>query len=144
MWNNTYKKPGVPAIVPYVQAGLNFGFLLSANKKVERTIVEDQYTLNDLSFSEDVSGLLNQSTIGVHIGIGARYRLGNIYLTTELNLKQTLTNLSNENTRYGNENLINNAYDIFDDMSATQISAQIGILVPIKYLSKKEFLPVEL
>ncbi|MFQ3214502.1 MAG: hypothetical protein ACJAT1_000400 [Marivirga sp.] len=144
MWNTSWKKPGIPAIIPYVQAGLNFGFLMRANKDVSRSIINEQYTITDLSFSEEVSGLLNNFSFGAHIAVGARFRIGNVYLTAEANLNQTVTNLSNENTRYANENLVNNAYDVFDDMSATQLSALIGMVVPLKYLSTKEFLPIEL
>lgn len=144
MWNRSWRKPGVPAIIPYFQVGLNFGFLMNANKDVDRNILSDDFTITDVSFSENVSGLLNSSTFGAHLAAGARFRLGNVYLTTELNVKQTVTNLANDNTRYSNKNLVNNAYDIFDDMSSTQFSFLVGLMVPLKYLSKKEFLPVEL
>jgi hypothetical protein len=144
MWNRSWKKPGVPPIIPFVQGGLNFSFLINANKEVSRSVIENDFEVQDLSFSEDVGGLLQSTTVGAFIGFGARFKLGNVYLTPQLNVRRGFSNVTNDKTRYTNDNLTQNAYDVFDDKSFTSLEAVVSILIPLKYLSKREFIPVEI
>jgi len=144
MWNRSWKKPVVPPIIPFIQGGLNFGFLINGNKEVTRSVIENDFEVQDLSFSEDIGGLLQSTTVGAFVGLGARFRLGNVYLTPQVNLRRGFSNVTNIETRYTNENLTQNAYDVFDDKSFTSVEAVISILIPLKYLSKREFIPVEI
>ncbi len=144
MWNRSWRKPGVPAIIPFVQGGINFGFLVNGNKEVNKTIVESGFTVQDANFSEDVGGLLQTTTVGAFVGFGARFKLGNVYIAPQVNLRQGFSNVTNTKTRFSNSNLVQNAYDVFDDKNFTSVEAVISILVPLKYLSKKEFLPIEI
>jgi aspartokinase-like uncharacterized kinase len=65
-------------------------------------------------------------------------------LTAEANFRQGLSNANNQEARYMNENLQSEAYDIMDDFSFQSVEALIGVIFPLKYLSKKEFMPVEI
>jgi len=144
MWNRSWRKPTVPKIIPFVQGGLNFGFLLNSNKEVNKSITQNGFTVNDLNISEDVNGLLQNTTVGAFVGIGARFKLGSVYITPQANFRQGFSNVANSRRRFSNENLVQNAYDVFDDKNFTSIEAVISIIVPLKYLSKRDFLPVEI
>ncbi|MBK6266436.1 outer membrane beta-barrel protein [Marivirga sp. S37H4] len=143
-WNNSSRKPKVPAIIPFLQVGLNFSILMDAEKSVERSISQDGLKIQDLSFSENVDELLNPFTAGIFAGGGFRFRLGNIYLTTEVNFRQGFSNVTDTERRFANQNLIDNAYDVFDDKNFQSFEVLVGILVPLKYLSTKEFIPIEI
>jgi hypothetical protein len=82
--------------------------------------------------------------VGAFAGAGARIRVGTFYITAEANFRKGLNNVNNQNARYLNENLQNEAYDVMDDFSLQSIEALIGVIFPLKYLSKKEFMPVEI
>ncbi len=142
--NRSDRKPKVPGIVPFVQVGLNFSFLMDANKSVQKTINQNGIKIPDISFNEQVSELLSPVTAGVFGGVGARFRLGNIYLTAEANFRQGFSNVTDTDRRFANENLINNAYDVYDDKSFQSVEFVIGVLVPLKYLSRREFIPIEI
>lgn len=142
--NRSSRKPEVPGIIPFVQVGLNFNFLMDANKSVQKTINQNGIEISDISFNENVNEVLSPVTVGVFAGAGARFRLGNIYLTAEANFRQGLSNVTDANRRFANDNLINNAYDIYDDKSFQSVEFVLGVLVPLKYLSRKEFIPIEI
>ncbi len=143
-WNKSFRKPGIPAVIPFLQAGVNFGVLLDGEKSVQRNITQNDVEVQDLAFTENVNELLNPVTAGVFVGGGFRFRLGNVYLTTEANFKQGFSNVTDPNRRFANDNLINNAYDVFDDKSFQSFEVLAGILVPLKYMNKKEFIPIEI
>ncbi len=142
--NRSNRKPGIPGIIPFVQVGLNFSFLMDANKSVQKTIIQNGIEISDISFNENVNELLSPVTAGVFAGAGARFRLGNIYLTAEANFRQGFSNVTDTNRRFANDNLINNAYDVYDDKSFQSVEFVLGVLVPLKYLSRKEFIPIEI
>ncbi|PTB96885.1 hypothetical protein C9994_05330 [Marivirga lumbricoides] len=143
-WNRSSRKPEVPGIIPFVQAGINFSVLLDAEKTVTQNIRQGEIEAEGFSFTENVNELLNPVTAGIFVGGGFRFRLGNVYLTTEANFRQGFSNVTDTDRRFANKNLVNNAYDVFDDKSFQTFEFVVGILVPIKYLSRREFIPVEI
>lgn len=145
-WNRSNRKPEVPSFVPFIQFGLNFGILTDANKEVEkfRSSVGGGNEIAEFGISENVNELLTPVRGGAFLGAGFRYRIGNLYLTAEANYKVDLSNAVDDARRYSNKNLITRSYDVFDDMNFRTAEIQIGIIVPLKYLSTKEFLPVEI
>lgn len=143
-WDKTSRKPTVPGIIPFVQVGLNFSMLLSANKEYTKFTTQNGIESQEFEKNADIKDLMSPFTVAAFIGGGARIRLGTFYLTAEANYRQGLNNANNQNARYVNENLQNEAYDVMDDFSFQSVEALIGIIFPLKYLSKKEFMPVEI
>lgn len=143
-WDKKHRKPTVPAIIPFAQVGLNFSALLNASKDYSKFTTQNGIESQEYNKSEDIKSIMSPFTVGAFVGAGARFRVGTFYLTAEANFRQGLSNANNENTRYANENLQNEAYDIMDDFSFQSVEALFGIIFPLKYLSKKEFMPVEI
>lgn len=143
-WNKSNQKPFVPAVVPFAQIGLNFSAFISGNKEIQKFTTQNGLETMDFLINEDIQSTMSPFTVGAFAGAGARFRVGTFYITAEANFRQGFNNVVNAEARYANENLQNNAYDIFDDFNFRSIEALISIIVPIKYLNKKEFLPVEI
>ena len=143
-WDKSSRKPEVPGIIPFAQVGLNFSVLLRGNKEYTKFTTQNGIESQEFNKNEDIKSIMSPLTIGAFLGAGARFRLGTFYLTAEANFRQGLNNVNNENARYANENLQNEAYDVMDDFNFQTVEALIGIIFPLKYLSKKEFLPVEI
>ncbi len=143
-WDKSSRKPTVPAIIPFVQVGLNFSMLINANKEYSKFTTQNGIESEEFEKNSDIKTLLSPFTVGAFIGGGARFRFGTFYLTVEANFRQGLSSANNQNARYVNDNLQNEAYDIMDDFSFQSVEGLIGIIFPLKYLSKKEFMPVEI
>ncbi|WP_139827985.1 PorT family protein [Marivirga sericea] len=143
-WDKSSKKPTVPAIIPFAQVGLNFSILMNADKEYSKITTQNGIESREFNKQEDIKSIMAPNTVGVFIGGGARFRVGTFYLTAEANFRQGLNNANNQDARYMNENLQNEAYDIMDDFSFQSFEALIGVIFPLKYLSKKEFMPVEI
>lgn len=136
-WDKSSRKPTVPAIIPFVQVGLNFSMLINANKEYSKFTTQNGIESEEFEKNSDIKTLLSPFTVGAFIGGGARFRIGTFYLTVEANFRQGLSSANNQNARYVNDNLQNEAYDIMDDFSFQSVEGLIGIIFPLKYLSKK-------
>ncbi|WMN12835.1 hypothetical protein QYS49_34765 [Marivirga salinae] len=143
-WDKKGRKPTVPAIIPFAQVGLNFSMLMNANKEYSKFTTQNGIESQEFEKNADIKSLMSPFTVGAFVGGGARVRVGTFYITAEANFRQGLSNANNQNARYLNENLQNEAYDIMDDFSFQSVEGLIGIIFPLKYLSKKEFMPVEI
>jgi hypothetical protein len=143
-WDKANRKPTVPGIIPFAQVGLNFSVLMSANKGYSKFTTQNGIESKEFEKNADIRSIMSPFSVGAFVGGGARFRMGTFYLTAEVNFRQGLSNANNENARYLNENLQNEAYDVMDDFSFQSVEALIGIIFPLKYLSKKEFMPVEI
>ncbi|WP_375578785.1 outer membrane beta-barrel protein [Marivirga tractuosa] len=143
-WDKSNKKPTVPAIVPFAQIGINFSVLLNADKEYSKFTTQNGVESREFDRNEDIKSIMSPTMVGAFIGGGARFRVGTFYLTAEANFRQGLSNANNQKARYVNENLQNQAYDVMDDFSFQSVEAIIGVIFPLKYLSKKEFMPVEI
>gem|GEM_PF-6106182 len=143
-WDKSSRKPTIPPVIPFVQAGLNFSMLLNANKEYTKFTTQNGIESQEFQKNEDIKSIMSPYTVGAFAGAGARIRVGTFYITAEANFRKGLNNVNNQNARYLNENLQNEAYDVMDDFSLQSIEALIGVIFPLKYLSKKEFMPVEI
>lgn len=143
-WDKKHRKPSVPAIIPFVQAGLNFSILINADKEYSKFTTQNGIESQEFNKNEDIKSIMSPFTAGAFLGGGARFRVATFYITAEANFRQGLSNANNQNARYANDNLQNEAYDVMDDFSFQSVEALIGVIFPLKYLSKKEFMPVEI
>jgi hypothetical protein len=143
-WDKQSRKPTVPAIIPFVQVGLNFSMLINANKEYSKFTTQNGIESQEFNKNEDIKSIMSPFTVGAFLGGGARFRVSTFYITAEANFRQGLSNANNQNARYANSNLQNEAYDVMDDFSFQSVEALIGVIFPLKYLSKKEFMPVEI
>lgn len=143
-WDKSSRKPTVPAVIPFAQVGINFSLLINANKKYSKFTTQNGIESQEFEKNADIKSLMSPFAVGAFVGAGARFRVGTFYITTEANFRQGLSNANNQNARYVNENLQNEAYDVMDDFSFQSVEGLISIIFPLKYLSKKEFMPVEI
>ncbi|WKV10748.1 hypothetical protein [Marivirga harenae] len=143
-WDKQNRKPTVPPIIPFVQVGLNFSVLINADKEYSKFTTQDGIESQEFNKNEDIKSIMSPFTAGAFLGGGARFRVSTFYITAEANFRQGLSNANNQNARYANDNLQNEAYDVMDDFSFQSVEALIGIIFPLKYLNKKEFMPVEI
>jgi len=118
--------------------------LINANKEYSKFTTQNGIESKEFEKNSDIKTLMSPFKVDAFIGGGARFRVGAFYITAEANFRQGLNNANNQNARYENENLQNEAYDVMDDFNFQSVEGLIGLIFPLKYLSKKEFMPVEI
>jgi hypothetical protein len=142
MWNRESRKPRLQKITPYVQAGPFVGFRLSANKEVDVIQIDEGFSATINSLNINVNRQVNLLQAGVMGGAGLKFWVNSFYLTTDINYKIGLNNAINSGNRFGEPRMVAGAYDVFDDMRLGAVELNIGVLIPLKYLTSGSTLPV--
>jgi hypothetical protein len=70
-WDKSNKKPTVPAIIPFAQIGLNFSFLMNADKEYSKLTTQNGIESREFIKNEDINSIMSPTTIGAFIGGGS-------------------------------------------------------------------------
>lgn len=123
---------------PFVQAGGYYGFLVNANKSAKfsgtDTASGGENSFEREDFSVGARDLFLTSHAGVFGGIGFHYDPGNIRLTFDIIYRYGLHNITDKANRYS-ENRLVGVGDVLDDLSLRNISVNLGVLFPLRFLS---------
>ena len=124
---------------PYVGLGGYYGLLLNATRTIERSGTD--------SASGSTGGFVNQektigvkdlyitSSVGVMGFIGASYDPGNIRITMDIGYKFGLTNITNTENRYLN-NEMSAIGEVQDDQTLQNLYLSMAFVFPLKFISK--------
>lgn len=143
MWNRQSRKPKIRTFTPYVQLGPYLDFRLNANKDVTVVQKEDGFSSQINELNINVNRQVNVLAGGIMAGGGMKVKINSFYLTAEANYKLGLSNVINPGRRYTEPRMVSGAYDVFDDVRISALELNIGILIPLKYLTPGNALPVE-
>jgi len=126
------------SVRPFILIGGYYGWLVDANKSVEVTGVDrasgsDRYFEKE-AISVGAKELYADYSAGLIGGIGLNYDLGNIRLTFDATYRYGMNNISSKSNRYSDSRLAGIG-DVADDFKMNNISINVGILFPMKFLS---------
>lgn len=125
---------------PFVQVGVYYAILTSANKSVE--VSGADFASGDLGPFENeeviigAEDLFINSSIGVAGGIGASYDVQNTRLVFDVTYRYGLNNVTDVQNRFS-ENQLAGIGDALDDIHLRNISFTFGLLFPLRFISKK-------
>ena len=68
--------------------------------------------------------------------------MGNARVGLEVNYHYGLQNLDNGSMKYVDNQLVTGAYDVPDDYSMNNISLSIQIIIPLKFITSSDFVPL--
>ena len=130
---------GRDVVRPYVQVGAGYSTLINANKRLAIDGV-DMASGAVIPFeSEEVitgaTDLFLKSSITFLAGAGVNYDSGNVRLTFDIVYARGLHNVTSTANRFG-DNRLAGLGDALDDLRLNNIQASVGILFPLKFLSK--------
>jgi len=124
---------------PFIELGGYYGWLVDANKRVSVSGVDRASGSNRYFERESISvgakDLYARFSAGLIGGIGVNYDAGNIRLSLDVKYRYGLNNIANEENRYRDTRLAGIG-DVTDDFTMNNIEINLGILFPMRFLSK--------
>lgn len=143
LWNRYWRKPKNRSVTPYIQAGPFLDFSVGASKIVSITQAEQGIQIPVAEYTIDVGNQLSAISGGLMFGGGAKIKISSFYINAEANYKLGLNNVVNPGRRYANPLMVNGVYDVFDDMRMSTLEINLGVLIPLKYLTPGNALPLD-
>ena len=123
---------------PFVTLGAYYGALVNANKSVSfsgsDTASGGASDFERDDFSVGASDLFLTSQGGLLGGAGVHYDPGNIRVTIDILYRYGLHNIADRQNRYSDNRLVG-VGDVLDDLSLRNISLNVGVLFPLRFLS---------
>lgn len=124
---------------PFIQIGGYYSKLLNANKEVS---IENNDTASGATQSYrpqtivvGAKDIFINSSLGIMAGVGVHYDPGNIRLSFDINYRYGLNNIANAKNRFSDNRLAASG-DALDDMSLDNLSMNIGVFFPMRFISK--------
>jgi outer membrane protein W len=131
---------------PFVQIGFYYGILNNASKQLDVEGTDNASgTARDFSQSTSTIGaddLFIKSSIGMALGVGCSYKVGNVRLILDATYRKGLNNVSNVANRYSS-NPLTGSGDVSDDLKLNNITFSFGCLFPMKFLTSPAYKAVD-
>lgn len=129
-------------VKPFLQAGAFFGKLVGANYEIKKETVDN---------ASGAAGAVRTSEIALHnkdsylkslagyiLGIGLNADVAKVRIVFDLQYRTSFHNITNVKNRYSDDRLASFG-DVPDDIKLTNISANIGILFPLRYVGSGDY-----
>ena len=131
---------------PYIHAGGYYNFLTDALKKVNTTGIDQasgsDAEINLTELSVGVEDRMKKANYGIIGGLGFTQNFGNARLGLEINYHYGLHNLDNGEMKFTDNQLITGTYDVPDDYSLDNISISLQVIIPLKFITSKDYVPL--
>lgn len=132
--------------VPFIQGGGYYALLAKGDKSIESSGVDNASgSSNQLpldSQADEITDLFYKSNYGLTAGAGFMLPIGDGMAVFEINYDRGFRNIVNPETRYTVDKFVTGAYDVPDDMVMSNISANFTFAIPLKFITSKDFVPV--
>lgn len=130
---------------PYVQIGGFFSILYLAHKSIDLDITQKlkdrQELINEKEIITDIFIMkqLKNYHAGFLVGGGISIDTGfkGLRVGIEMNYKQGLNNIVDEDHRYSDHKIIYGYYDVFDDMKLSTLDLTVKVLLPVSFKAFK-------
>jgi hypothetical protein len=129
-------KFNIKKVSPYIRVGFNTGLQIKSEIEANRVYTDNSH--NDLeSPLIDISDKRNTLSYMAVFGVGIRYRIDRGYIVLDVRYNKGLSNITNENERYAENELIYKYYLLDDDMYLNSLSFSLGYSYSIFKPKKK-------
>ncbi len=124
---------------PFVMVGGYYSTLMDATKEYTISGVDQstggQVPIQSETHTIGATDLFIKSSLGIMAGVGTFYNAGNVRIQFEASYRLGMHNITNANNRY-TDNRLAGLGDAMDDLKMNSININLGILLPLKFLSK--------
>jgi hypothetical protein len=131
---------------PYIHAGAYYNFLTDALKKVNTTGIDQasgsDSEINVTELSVGVEDRMKKANYGIIGGAGFTQNFGNARLGLEINYHYGLQNLDNGEMKFTDNQLVTGTYDVPDDFSLNNLSISFQVIIPLKFITSKDYVPL--
>ncbi len=130
---------------PYVQAGAYWGRMMNATKDVTESITDNAAgatVFEENKYAGRTQRLFEPSNWGLFGGIGATYNVGNARVGLEVNYKMGMKNITNSQSRFEDTQFVSGTFDAQDDLKLHQLDISFVIVMPLKFITSKDYVPL--
>lgn len=141
-----YSFPVSNVIIPFLQAGGYYSLLVEADKTIESTGVDNASGSANLlpldNQADQITELIYPANYGLMAGAGLMVPVGDGMAILEANYHRGFRNIVNDELRYTVDKFVTGAYDVPDDWVLSNISLNFTFAIPLKFVTSKDFVPV--
>ncbi len=120
-------------LIAFVEGGAFYNRLLSADKKVTQT-VNNMGEETESLFQQNINNAFINSSYGWLAGLGVGYDFQSVRVTMDVVYRKGVHNLTREMTRYENSVLVNEYYDVPDNIKLSNWEVSFHVLFPFKFV----------
>ena len=132
-----HHNPG--AIVPYVQVGLYYSTLISANKSIDYLTNDNGVESSARTERIGIRDTYLNTNYGFMFGGGVAYDFKSMRVAVDANYRIGSHNITSHERRYAHEQLVTEYYDVPNDLSLNNLEVQFYILFPMKFIVSGNF-----
>jgi hypothetical protein len=124
---------------PYIQAGVYYTFLVSADKSVDVTGTD--YATGGVDEFQNETIIIGATDLfakrhwGLIGGAGVYFNQGNVRFLLDVQYRHGMSNISSTENRFSSDRL-SGVGDTLDDLKLRSVSVNLGCLFPLRFLSK--------
>lgn len=125
---------------PFVEFGGQYGKLVASRKRIQSSTKKGEAAIASSSALINAYDLLNHDQWSLLFGGGVSYDIaGSFRVALSSTYTLGLNNVANGKTRYSNEVMTQQHYDVFDDFKWRNINLELHFLFPIKFMVSGNF-----
>ena len=125
-------------LIAFVQVGVSYTRLLNANTKIDKETNEFG-RVEQFQYEQGVSNLFLKNNYNWMIGGGLGYDFQSVRLELDVNYKNSFHNVVNVKERYSDKTLVNDYYEVLDDLKFSNLEFAVRVLFPFKFIYSGSF-----
>ena len=125
-------------LIAYVQGGVFYNRLLSANTTINKTVMELDNELTS-EYAQGVKNLFLANGFGWSVGGGVGYDFQSMRVELDVNYRSSFHNMANVKNRYSENILLNDYYEVVDDLKFSNLAFAVRVLFPFKFVYSGSF-----
>lgn len=120
-------------LIAFVEGGVFYNKLLSADKKITQS-VNNNGNETELLFQKNTNQSFINSSYGLLAGLGVGYDFQAVRVTMDVVYRKGFHNITREANRYVDDVLVNNYYDVPDNIILSNWEVSFHVLFPFKFV----------
>lgn len=125
-------------LIAFVQGGVFYNRLMNATTSIEKNIIYNQVESNS-EFDQGVSSLFLKNSYGWLAGGGVGYDFQSIRIELDVLYRKSLHNVVDVSERYSQTTLVNDYYEVLDDLKFSNMEFSLRLLFPFKFIYSGSF-----
>lgn len=126
--------------IPYLQVGYFYSRLLGAEKVVTYTETVNGFEQEPADELIGITDLSNKANHGLLLGGGFSYDIGGSFrVAFDINYQLNMDLLTNQKNRYTNDKLVQQYYDVPDDIKMRNWDFSLHLIFPLKFVYSGNF-----
>ena len=125
-------------LIAFLQVGAYYNRLLNASTSIEKTVEENGKEVVS-NYDQGVTASYLKNSYGWLFGGGIGYDFQSVRLELDVAYRKSFHNMTNVKTRYSENILLNDYYEVIDDVKFSNLEFAVRVLFPFKFVYSGSF-----